>query len=296
MTPQAAHDGTIDPATVDGFGREWARFDHSGMEDARLEAMFERYVAVFPWCELPDGAVGVDVGCGSGRWAARLAARGVRVVGLDPSVRAVSVARRMLAGAPGRAVLTATAGALPFRDASFDFGCALGVLHHTHDPGAALRDCVRTLRPGAPFLVYVYYALDGRPAWFRVVWRATDVARRGLSRLPFRPRYWATQVIALTVYWPLARAARLAERWGASLRTLELMPLGIYREASLYTMRNDALDRFGTRLEHRFTRAEVVELMTRSGLDHVEVSDTAPFWCAVGRAPRDDTSPRGTAP
>jgi hypothetical protein len=40
--------------------------------------------------------------------------------------------------------------------------------------------------------------------------------------------------------------------------------------------------RFGTPLEKRFTRAEVVSLMEDAGLERVRVSDGAPFWCAVG--------------
>ncbi len=47
-------------------------------------------------------------------------------------------------------------------------------------------------------------------------------------------------------------------------------------------MRNDALDRFGTRLEKRFTREEVIAVMVAAGLDGIKVSDSAPFWCAVG--------------
>jgi hypothetical protein len=47
-------------------------------------------------------------------------------------------------------------------------------------------------------------------------------------------------------------------------------------------MRTDALDRFGTRLEQRFTRLEIRTLMERSGFQDIVFSDKAPFWCAVG--------------
>jgi hypothetical protein len=47
-------------------------------------------------------------------------------------------------------------------------------------------------------------------------------------------------------------------------------------------MRTDALDRFGTRLERRFTRSEVVEMMQRAGLERVDVSSQMPYWCAIG--------------
>ena len=44
----------------------------------------------------------------------------------------------------------------------------------------------------------------------------------------------------------------------------------------------DALDRFGTRLEKRFTRTEVIAMMEHAGLVDVHVSPDVPFWCAVG--------------
>ena len=60
------------------------------------------------------------------------------------------------------------------------------------------------------------------------------------------------------------------------------MPLAPYRTNSFYTMRTDALDRLGTRLEQRFTRAEVAAMMERAGLENVRFSEGVPFWTAVG--------------
>ena len=55
-----------------------------------------------------------------------------------------------------------------------------------------------------------------------------------------------------------ARAAMLAERAGVGVSNL---PLSAYRDTSFYTMRTDALDRFGTRLEQRFRKEQVAEMM-----------------------------------
>ena len=52
-------------------------------------------------------------------------------------------------------------------------------------------------------------------------------------------------------------------------------------------MRTDALDRFGTRLEQRFTRAEIEGMMTRCGLEGIEFREGPPFWVAVGTKRRD---------
>jgi hypothetical protein len=60
------------------------------------------------------------------------------------------------------------------------------------------------------------------------------------------------------------------------------VPLSNYRNKSFYSMRTDALDRLGTRLEHRFTQAEIRRMMEAAGLDDIRFSPTVPFWCAVG--------------
>jgi hypothetical protein len=47
-------------------------------------------------------------------------------------------------------------------------------------------------------------------------------------------------------------------------------------------MRNDALDRFGTRLEQRFTQEEIREMMVKAGLRDISFRDNAPYWVALG--------------
>ena len=47
-------------------------------------------------------------------------------------------------------------------------------------------------------------------------------------------------------------------------------------------MRTDAFDRFGTRLEHRFSRDEIAAMMQAAGLIDLKFSDRSPFWVAVG--------------
>ena len=47
-------------------------------------------------------------------------------------------------------------------------------------------------------------------------------------------------------------------------------------------MRTDALDRFGTRLEQRFTKKEMHSMMIDSGLTDIKFSKNIPFWTAVG--------------
>ena len=128
-------------------------------------------------------------------------------------------------------------------------------------------------------LVYIYYAFENRPAWFRLLWRASDLLRYALSKAPFRLKSAVAELLAACVYWPLARGAWLFERLGGNVAD---WPLSAYRGRSYYAMRTDALDRFGTRLELRMTRAQIKTLMENAGLRDICFRDAVPFWCAVG--------------
>ena len=132
---------------------------------------------------------------------------------IDPSELALDVARRRLAGRPGAAFHQASVDDIPLADASQDFGYSLGVLHHVPDTAAAMAACVRKLKPGAPFLVYLYHSFDNRPFWYRHLWAASDVARKGISRMPFPLRKALTSAIAALIYWPLARRRSSPSAW-----------------------------------------------------------------------------------
>ena len=270
----------LDQHTVDGFGEEWAAFDQSGLPDQEHERWFQAYFGIFPWAGLPANAEGFDLGCGSGRWAMKVAPRVATLHCIDPAEKALDVARRRLGGLPNVRFHLAGAGNLPLDENSQDFGYSLGVLHHVPDTRAALAAAVRLLKPGAPFLLYLYYALDNRPLWFRSLWKVSEAGRTLISRMPFPLRRAASETIAAGVYWPLARSAKAAEKAGLSVTS---WPLNAYRNGSYYTMRTDALDRFGTKLEQRFTKGEIEAMMRAAGLEDIVFSDKQPYWVACGR-------------
>ena len=160
----------VDDATIHGFGREWQHFDQSGLSEEEARRTFDDYFAIFDFAGVDEG---FDLGCGSGRWAKLVAPRVKRLHCIDPS-DAIDVARKNLAGLPNVTFHCADAGRIPLEDGSQSFGYCLGVLHHIPDPEAALRSAVAKLRPGAQFLVYLYYAMENRPAWFRNVWKVSE--------------------------------------------------------------------------------------------------------------------------
>jgi len=70
--------------------------------------------------------------------------------------------------------------------------------------------------------------------------------------------------MAVTIYWPLARTARGLEYLG---QLPENWPLAHYKDRTFYVMRTDALDRFGTRLEHRYTRSQITAMLEAAGFE-----------------------------
>ncbi|HEX4145216.1 MAG TPA: class I SAM-dependent methyltransferase [Pirellulales bacterium] len=269
----------LDAETVKGFGLEWKSFDQSQADPRELESLFDRYFSIFPWNQIDDDSVGADVGCGSGRWSMFVAPRVGHLHLVDASPEALSVANKNLGHLPNVSFHASSVDQIPLANGCLDFAFSLGVLHHVPDTAQAICDVAAKLKPGAPLLLYLYYNFDNRPTWYRTLWRASDLLRRAICRLPFGLRWLASQMVAAGVYFPLARLARLLDARGKLPRAF---PLAFYRNRSFYVMRTDALDRFGTRLEQRFSKTEIEDLMTRGGFERISFRDSAPYWCAVG--------------
>ena len=267
----------MDEKTVEGFGEEWQRFDQSELSSHDKERIFNDYFSLFSWEKLPPNAVGADIGCGSGRWAQLVAPKVGLLHCVDPS-QALDVARHNLSGIDNVKFAQASVDDLPFPDNSLDFAYSLGVLHHVPNTAAAIRSIAAKLKPQAPFLLYLYYAFDNRPYWFRLLWRISDILRRTISKMPSPLRYMVSQLLAVMIYWPLARTAKILEQLGCLPAN---WPLAYYRDKEFYVMRTDALDRFGTVLEHRFTQSQIQDMLETAGFKDVRFSDKQPFWCAL---------------
>jgi ubiquinone/menaquinone biosynthesis C-methylase UbiE len=110
----------------------------------------------------------LDVGCGDGLLAGRLAAHCVTVTGIDSDAPMISKARDRASamGAANVTFIEADFMAYPLEDASLDFACANTALHHM-DFGAGLGKMARLLRPGGTLAV-VGLGDAGSPADFLI--------------------------------------------------------------------------------------------------------------------------------
>jgi ubiquinone/menaquinone biosynthesis C-methylase UbiE len=128
----------------------------------------------------------LDVGCGSGavtRDVARRTRPTGRVVGLDPSLAFLTIARELSErDGLGEAVelCAGDARALPFADAAFDVALAVTTLAHTPAAERAVPELVRVVRPGGHVGIF---DLDGdgailahpdRPLTRRIVAASSD--------------------------------------------------------------------------------------------------------------------------
>ena len=268
----------IDPSTVESFGNEWKRFNQATVSNDELAKNFNDYFEIFPWDIIGEDSIGFDMGCGSGRWAKFVAPKVKYLNCIDPS-ESIAVAKKNLKEFTNVEFIARSVSDDVLAENSQDFGYSLGVLHHVPDTSKAIESCVKFLKPDAPFLVYLYYSFDNKSLAYRGIWRLTDMFRRVISRLPSKVKDIITDIIALTVYFPLAKLSKLMDFLKINI---ESIPLSYYRNHSFYTMRTDSRDRFGTPLEKRFSKEEIEKMMTNSGLTNIKFSNNQPFWCAVG--------------
>jgi len=276
---QSKKDENLDQGVIDSFGHEWATFDYGETETSEaLDAQFMAYCAPIDLNQFnPKTSVAGDFGAGSGRWASRLIQYFSLVYALEPSDGASTVLKKKFSGEAKIMVLQETVGANSIPLASLDLAMSLGVLHHIPDTGLAIKDVSRRIKPGGVFLCYLYYSLENKPTFYKLIFKAVDGVRRVISVLPQRIKQLVTSAIAALIYWPLARFSKVLNKLGVNTSNI---PLHHYADMPFVMLANDALDRFGTSLEQRFSKDEITEMLRAAGFDiaTLKFSDSEPFW------------------
>jgi SAM-dependent methyltransferase len=224
------------------------------------------------------GKVVLDAGCGMGRHLYFSAQHFAEAIGIDFST-AVDVAARHTATLPHAHVVQADLNQLPFRPQTFNFIYSLGVLHHIPDHDAALRCLLQFLKPEGEVRVYVYWNLEGAPAWKRGLLAAVNACRRVTVRLPHGLLLWLCYPIALGSWLTFVLPSRWLSRTATGSAWVKSLPLGQYGAYPFGVLLNDTFDRFSAPIEQRFSPHEVRAWLERAGLDLVTVS---PHWGWLG--------------
>jgi len=268
----------IDKKTVDGFGYEWEKYDQSAIKEDNLSSAWDQYFYIFPFDSLNKDSTGFDMGCGSGRWSKFVAPRVGHLNCIDPSQKALDVAKENLKEFSNINFYNGSVSDNILKEGSQDFGYSLGVLHHIPNTLEGIKDCSKLLKPGSPFLLYLYYDLEDRPFWYKRVWDISNILRRGISNLPDWSKSIITTIIAIFIYFPFARIAFLAEKLGFNVSNYLLTD---YRDKEFYFMLTDSLDRFGTQLEKRFSKKQIEEMLQASGFEKISFSNQSPYWVTL---------------
>ena len=274
----------IDSQVISDFGDEWAAYNYEKSELSKeLKLQFEMYSNLLNFQEFnPLESVAADFGAGTGRWVEFVLDNFKKVYLVEPSRGAFEVLTKKFKSKSHISLENSTISESLIPNNSLDFAMSLGVLHHISNTEQAIKDINSKLKSQGLFLGYLYYKVENKPFVYRIIFSIANFFRKKISNLPFKKKRRICNLIALFVYLPFARLNK-------ALKILKIdtsnIPLHQYANLNFYMMKNDALDRFGTKLEKRFNQDEIIKLLSEGGFDSNSIifSESEPFWTFVAR-------------
>jgi SAM-dependent methyltransferase len=269
----------IDNDVVKSFGEEWLKFQY--FSDEMIAICAKEYFDVVSDGIINKDSYVLDIGCGTGRWTKYLTSRVNFIEAVDPS-NSIFAADNLLGNIKNVRLTKAGIESLPFNDETFDFVMCIGVLHHTPDPQKALHDCLKKLKKGGYFYCYLYHNLESKNWFSKALFWSGELVRKLVCKLPMPAKAFACDILAVVVYMPFILCVRLLIVLGFKKTALK-MPLAAYHNKSFFIIRNDSLDKFGTKLEHRYSRQEIETMMSQAGLQNIIVSEGIPYYHAIGK-------------
>jgi ubiquinone/menaquinone biosynthesis C-methylase UbiE len=272
-------DSNLDKNTVNSFGEEWLKFNAFTEEEINIAG--SQYFDIIDGTILNKNTTVLDLGCGSGRWTKFIANKVKIVEAVDPSEAVYSAYYTNIKESNVR-ITQASVSNIPFNDNTFDLVICLGVLHHIPDTQQALTDVVKKIKSGGKILLYLYYSLDNRGFLYKLLFNLSTVLRLLISKMPKTLKKITCDVIAIFIYMPFVLLTRLLQMLLGNKQWIKKIPLSYYCDKSFNIIRNDALDRFGTPLEQRFSKKEITSMMQIAGLSNITFSNNEPYWHMIG--------------
>jgi SAM-dependent methyltransferase len=246
------------------------------------EANFRWYLERFSSTSFAGKRI-LDAGCGTGRHTFHMAQSGAsEVVAMDFS-QAIEVAAHNNCDNPNTHFVQADIYHPPFPPESFDFVYSLGVLHHLPDPEKGFRSLLPLLREGEYINIYLYWNLEGEPAWRRVALSAVTGIRRVTTRIPHALLKKLSWMIAAGFQVAFVLPSRALDSFERTRSLADRVPLGHYRKYSFRVLYTDQFDRFSAPIENRYSRAEVAGWFERAGLEDVVILGGAGWRASAKR-------------
>ncbi len=272
---EAASEGSTE-RTFASFGYEWNAFDEVRGEDQQFAEIYFRDLDLAAL----RGKVGLDAGCGKGRFTRILAAHLDAEVALDGS-SAVEAAGRNLADRDNVLVVKSDLRNAPFAPGGFDFISSLGVLHHLDDPFEGFKRLVGLLAPKGQILLYLY-SRPATPGVRSIALQAATLARRVTVRMSHPMLKRVSTPVAGCLYGALV----LPGRWGQKHQVAGLtrLPMDTYRDKPFRSLVLDTFDRLSAPVEHRYVWSELAPWFERTGLE-VDAARDETGWFVVAHRP-----------
>ena len=262
--------------TFASFGYEWNHFDEVRDEDESFATVYFRDVDL----DALKGKVGLDAGCGKGRYTRFLAQHLEAEVALDGSSAAEAAARN-LADIEGATVVRSDLRKAPFAPGSFDFISSLGVLHHLDDPFAGFQGLVDLLAPEGQILLYLYSRPDKRNARSMAISAAT-ACRKVTTRLSHPLLKTLSTPIAAALWWAFVVPGAWGEKRG--IAALADLPMPAYRGKPFRSLVLDTFDRLSAPVEYRYVWSDLQPWFDDTGLV-VDAARDETGWFVLAHRP-----------
>ncbi len=263
--------------TFESFGYEWNTFADVREEDAQFAEVYFRDLDMASLA----GKIGLDAGCGKGRYTRFVAPHVRGLIALDGS-SAVEAAARNLESFANVLVVRSDLRTVPLSPGSIDVVVCLGVLHHLADPREGFRSLVRLLAPEGQILVYLY----SRPTGFgprRLALSAARALRTLTVRTPHRALRILCAPVAALLSVGVVRMGALGQRVG--IGSLARLPMASYRGKPFRSLFLDTFDRLSAPVEHRYVWEELAPWFAGEGLLVDVAREEAGWFVLAHRGP-----------
>ncbi len=227
----------------------------------------------------PPAGLVLDAGAGEGIDLASVGlTHGCRAVGVELSPGGVRATAARLATVPRARLVQGNILSMPLRSNAFDYAYSYGVVHHTTDPEQAVREIVRTLKPGGNLLIYVYEDFERRGWWWQFALTLVNAIRRPISEMsPTGIR----RVCAILAPWVFVTCTVPSRHFSWAKK----FPYPATQNPTIKSLIPDLYDRFAAPIEERYSESGARLLVEQSGCI-VKASAYIRGWTVWGEKPR----------
>ena len=216
----------------------------------------------FPRAAFFKNKVGVDCGCGNGRYTMVPAGRGAEMVGIDLS-NAILAAKEKGKDLPLFHPVQGDIYNLPFPDQQFDFAQTLGVIHITPDPEGALQSIKRTVKATGKIFIYVYRTFEEDSMMKQHALYVANLLRALTIKMSGNVLYLFLYLLIPPIFLLCYLPSMLFWHIPGGRRMFKNFPYNYeqYQNRSFRDIHMNLFDRFGNPIERRYTRREMMDWM-----------------------------------